>query len=49
MAYRSKVRGQMTCRTCSFKFGIGRGTNNPSPEKCTVTKPVEGPKTHTGL
>jgi hypothetical protein len=53
---RSKGTGQTRCTPWSSRLGVGRGTNNPTLEKYTVTKlpePMEedqrGGQTHTGL
>jgi hypothetical protein len=43
MPDRSKVRGYKKCIHWSFRLGVGRGANDPIPEKFTVTKPPEKP------
>jgi hypothetical protein len=40
----SKGRRQTKRSPWSFRFGIGRGANDPTPEKCTATKPPEKKK-----
>jgi hypothetical protein len=41
MPDRTKAMGQTKCRPWSSRLGVGRGSNNPTPEKSTVTKPPE--------
>jgi hypothetical protein len=41
MPDRSKGRGQTKCSPWSSRLEVGRGANNPTPEKSTVTKPPE--------
>jgi hypothetical protein len=48
MPDRSKGRGQTKCSPWSSRLGVGRGTNNATPEKCTVTKPPEPMEDHGG-
>jgi hypothetical protein len=40
-----KGMGQKKCSLWSSRLEVGRGTNDPIPEKCAVTKP---PKSHGG-
>jgi hypothetical protein len=35
-----KGRGQTKCHPRSSRSGVGHGANNPTTEKCTVTKPA---------
>jgi hypothetical protein len=37
----SKGRGQTKCSPWSSSLGVGRGANNPTLEKSTVTKPLD--------
>jgi hypothetical protein len=39
MPDRSKGRGEMKCSSWSSRLWVGRGANDPNPEKYTVTKP----------
>jgi hypothetical protein len=41
MPDRSKASGQAKCSPWSSRVEVGRGANDPTPEKLTVTKPSE--------
>jgi hypothetical protein len=42
MPGRSKDRGHTKCSSWSSRLGGGRGANDPTTEKLTVTKPSHG-------
>jgi hypothetical protein len=48
MPDRSKGRGQTNYSPWSSRLGVGRGANDPTPEKFAVSKPGRRPRTIQG-